>query len=354
VFEATQAAIVHPGAVEANRNAFVQLVISNLFGQNAPLIAAAEGVYEEMWAADVAAMAGYYSGASAVAAQVVPWQSVLQNSLGVANLAGSLGGLGSGVSGASNVGSGSRGDANVGSSNAGSENAGGGANNSAGDGSNAAGGGGANNVGSGTYANNNLGSQNAGPGLAPGDSNYANGNLGNHDIGSGSTTSANTGYASQGVGGFGMVPIPIGGGNVTRAGLLGDNQIGLGGLNSGTANTGSSTRAPETPASSTPEVTTPAPQMAVLPTSVPEAAPKAAPVSVTRATVTTGSGIRESTLRASGTGTTPTRPATTQDEQASETSTDEAEKAVPLRSEMATGKLRPRAKEGPGIQMRGG
>lgn len=74
IFEAAQAATVLPAAVAANRDAFVQLVMTNLFGQNAPLIAAAEGVYEEMWAADVAAMSGYYSGASAIAAQVVPWR----------------------------------------------------------------------------------------------------------------------------------------------------------------------------------------------------------------------------------------------------------------------------------------
>lgn len=78
IFEAAQAATVLPAAVAANRDAFVQLVMTNLFGQNAPLIAAAEGVYEEMWAADVAAMSGYYSGASAIAAQVVPWASLLQ------------------------------------------------------------------------------------------------------------------------------------------------------------------------------------------------------------------------------------------------------------------------------------
>lgn len=50
IFEAAQAATVLPAAVAANRDAFVQLVMTNLFGQNAPLIAAAEGVYEEMWA----------------------------------------------------------------------------------------------------------------------------------------------------------------------------------------------------------------------------------------------------------------------------------------------------------------
>src|SRR5262249_36216298 len=58
-FEAAQAATVHPLLVAANRNAFVQLVLSNLFGQNATWIAAAEATYEEMWATDVAAMVGY-------------------------------------------------------------------------------------------------------------------------------------------------------------------------------------------------------------------------------------------------------------------------------------------------------
>lgn len=51
-FEAARAAVVHPAEVAFNRNAFVQLVMSNLFGQNAPAIAAAEGIYEEMWAQD--------------------------------------------------------------------------------------------------------------------------------------------------------------------------------------------------------------------------------------------------------------------------------------------------------------
>jgi PPE-repeat protein len=72
-----RAATVDPLVVAANRTALVQLVVSNLFGQNAPAIAAAEGQYEQMWAAEVAAMAGYHSGASAVAAQLAPWQGSL-------------------------------------------------------------------------------------------------------------------------------------------------------------------------------------------------------------------------------------------------------------------------------------
>jgi PPE-repeat protein len=71
VFEAARASMVHPVAIAANRTGFVQLVMSNLFGQNAPAIAAAEGVYEEMWAQDVDAMVGYHAGASAAANGIV-------------------------------------------------------------------------------------------------------------------------------------------------------------------------------------------------------------------------------------------------------------------------------------------
>ncbi|MCW2663776.1 MAG: hypothetical protein JWP83_4928, partial [Mycobacterium sp.] len=49
-FESALAATVHPVVVTANRNQLVQLVFSNLFGQNAPAIAATEAEYEQMWA----------------------------------------------------------------------------------------------------------------------------------------------------------------------------------------------------------------------------------------------------------------------------------------------------------------
>lgn len=68
VFESARAAMVHPLAVTANRNGLVQLVMSNLFGQNAPAIAATESEYEQVWAQDVGAMLGYHSGALAAAA----------------------------------------------------------------------------------------------------------------------------------------------------------------------------------------------------------------------------------------------------------------------------------------------
>ena len=72
-FEAAVTATVHPALVAANRNQLVQLVFSNLFGQNAPAIAATEFDYEAMWARDVAAMVGYHGGVSAAAAQLSSW-----------------------------------------------------------------------------------------------------------------------------------------------------------------------------------------------------------------------------------------------------------------------------------------
>ncbi|OBK43169.1 hypothetical protein A5655_17760 [Mycobacterium sp. 1081908.1] len=77
-FESALAATVHPVLVTANRNQLVQLVFSNLFGQNAPAIAATEAAYEEMWAQDVSAMVGYHGGVSAAAAQLSTWASAVQ------------------------------------------------------------------------------------------------------------------------------------------------------------------------------------------------------------------------------------------------------------------------------------
>ncbi|WP_085181060.1 PecA family PE domain-processing aspartic protease [Mycobacterium bohemicum] len=87
-FESAQAATVHPFAVAANHNSFMQLVMSNLFGQNAPAIAAMESDYEQMWAQDVAAMVGYHGGASAAAAGLPSWTTALQGLSG--QLSGAL------------------------------------------------------------------------------------------------------------------------------------------------------------------------------------------------------------------------------------------------------------------------
>ncbi|OBG34364.1 hypothetical protein A5672_22955 [Mycobacterium alsense] len=77
-FESAVVATVHPALVAGNRNQLVQLVVSNLFGQNAPAIAAAESEYEQMWAEDVAAMVGYHGGVSQAAAQLSAWSAALQ------------------------------------------------------------------------------------------------------------------------------------------------------------------------------------------------------------------------------------------------------------------------------------
>ncbi|MBW0017360.1 MAG: PPE family protein [Mycobacterium sp.] len=78
-YEAALATIVNPGLVTANRGQLMSLVISNLFGQNAPAIAAAEAEYEQMWAQDAAVMSGYHASASATVAQLGPWGQVLEN-----------------------------------------------------------------------------------------------------------------------------------------------------------------------------------------------------------------------------------------------------------------------------------
>ncbi|MBX9720655.1 MAG: PPE family protein [Candidatus Obscuribacterales bacterium] len=54
--------MVHPVTVTANRTSLNQLVANNIFGLNAPAIAAQESQYTEMWAQDVAAMTDYQSG----------------------------------------------------------------------------------------------------------------------------------------------------------------------------------------------------------------------------------------------------------------------------------------------------
>nr|WP_232065522.1 PPE family protein [Mycobacterium shinjukuense] len=78
-YEAALATIVHPGLITANRGQLVSLVMSNLFGQNAPAIAAAEAAYEQMWAQDVAVMSGYHTSASATVAQLGSWGQALEN-----------------------------------------------------------------------------------------------------------------------------------------------------------------------------------------------------------------------------------------------------------------------------------
>jgi PPE-repeat protein len=131
-FESAFAATVHPVAVVANRSDLVSLVMSNLFGQNAPAIAATEGQYEQMWAQDVAAMVGYHGGASAAAAQLTTPAQALQSlpaattaqfeNLGLANYG--LGNVGIGNFGNGNVGLFNNGYFNIGIGNFGVGNVG--------------------------------------------------------------------------------------------------------------------------------------------------------------------------------------------------------------------------------------
>lgn len=142
-FEAARAAIVHPLEVAANRNAFLQLVKTNWLGFNGPAIAAIEGLYEGMWARDVAAMFSYHAGAAAAAGQLGPDQSVLEDVLGMLpNIGignkGGTGNLGNGNTGAANVGIGNTGNGNVGGGNLGN-----------------------NNIGNGNFGNGNFGGGNA-------------------------------------------------------------------------------------------------------------------------------------------------------------------------------------------------
>ena len=62
--------------MEPDSDVLVQLLVSNLLGQNAPAIAAMESDYEQVWAEDMAAMVGYHGGASAGVAKMLvlaPW-----------------------------------------------------------------------------------------------------------------------------------------------------------------------------------------------------------------------------------------------------------------------------------------
>ncbi|OBJ62941.1 PPE family protein, partial [Mycobacterium asiaticum] len=72
-FETARSMVVHPALIAGNRNSLVSLVVSNLFGQNAPAIAAMEEIYEQFWAQDIVAMLGYHGGASAAAAALTPF-----------------------------------------------------------------------------------------------------------------------------------------------------------------------------------------------------------------------------------------------------------------------------------------
>jgi hypothetical protein len=176
-FEAALAATVQPAVVTANRGLVNVLAATNWLGQNAPAIMDIEAAYEQMWALDVAAMAGYHFDASAAAQRLAPWQRLLHE-IGVNHRyrnAHSHGGVAPIGAGGAAAGAGA----------------------------------GAGNVGPGNAGNQNLGYGNTGSG------NIGFGNYGNSNVGFGNTGSWDIGF-----------------------GLTGDHQIGFGGFNSGSGNIG--------------------------------------------------------------------------------------------------------------------
>ncbi|BBX74064.1 PE-PPE domain-containing protein [Mycobacterium shinjukuense] len=193
-FEAARAAIVHPAMVAANRIRLVSLVGSNVLGQNAPAIAAAEAEYEQMWAQDVAALCGYHAGASAAAAQLVPFHEDFQRLLGTlpGRLASAYAAAGLPAinvdltTGTFNVGNGNVGVNNIGNGN----------------------------IGNGNIGNGNIGDRNIGVGNT-GVGNIGIGNTGNWNIGIGITGNGQIGFGNPGDGDLDVLVVGDGGPAVT-------------------------------------------------------------------------------------------------------------------------------------------
>jgi PPE-repeat protein len=98
-FETALAATVHPAAVTANRVSLMALIATNFLGQNTPAIAANEADYIEMWAQDVGAMLGYFTGATSVASTLTPFSTPPVDLAGLATQVGAqVAGFGSGIS----------------------------------------------------------------------------------------------------------------------------------------------------------------------------------------------------------------------------------------------------------------
>jgi PPE-repeat protein len=187
-FESALAATVQPAVVTANRALMQVLANTNWLGQNAPAIADIEAAYEQMWALDVAAMAGYHFDASVAAERLAPWRQIL-HAIGTSRSSQSAHRAAVRHHHAS--------QALLESALLNSL---------------------SNSTGSGE------GKSNLGPGNA-GSQNLGSGNTGNNNIGFGNHGNANIGFANTGNGDIGF-------------GLTGNNQIGFGGFNSGSGNIG--------------------------------------------------------------------------------------------------------------------
>ncbi|MGO9152154.1 PPE family protein [Mycobacterium sp.] len=190
-FESALAATVQPAVVAANRALMQVLANTNFLGQNAPAIADIEAAYEQMWALDVSAMAGYHFDASAAAERLAPWRQIL-HALGTSRAQSHSApanhhhiGLATSVA-ASSL---------------------------------------SNELASALFGNGNGdGNSNLGPGNA-GSQNVGAGNAGSHNIGFGNLGNSNIGFGNTGNGDIGF-------------GLTGDHQVGFGGFNSGSGNIG--------------------------------------------------------------------------------------------------------------------
>ena len=71
-YQTAFAMTVPPALIAENRSHLMQLVATNLLGQNTPAIAAAQAQYGEMWAQDAAAMYGYAAHSAAITSHVKP------------------------------------------------------------------------------------------------------------------------------------------------------------------------------------------------------------------------------------------------------------------------------------------
>jgi PPE-repeat protein len=77
-YEAAFVATVPPPEIAVNRALLLELVATNLLGQNTAAIMATEAQYAEMWAQDAAAMYGY-AGASSAASTLAPFAAAAES-----------------------------------------------------------------------------------------------------------------------------------------------------------------------------------------------------------------------------------------------------------------------------------
>ena len=72
-FQSAFGMMVPPPVIEANRIQLMQLVSTNLLGQNTPAIAATETAYAEMWAQDAMTMYSYAASSAVITGNITPF-----------------------------------------------------------------------------------------------------------------------------------------------------------------------------------------------------------------------------------------------------------------------------------------